>query len=205
MVGEEKMSKSLGNFTSLTDLLSKTDARAYRLLVLRSHYRSPIEVTPSTIADAERALSRLDALARRFDLAVLAGERLEVKGDFDWPPVTRPLYDAVTEALDEDLDTPQAVALLFEALSQANTLADSGNVVEGRHLALAVNALFGALGLALRGGADQVDEVSQALVERRDEARNAQNWAEADRLRDELVALGWTVEDSVAGTLIRRR
>ena len=65
MVEGEKMSKSLGNFTSLTDLLERTDARAYRLLVLRSHYRSPIEVSPATIEDAERALERLDGLARR--------------------------------------------------------------------------------------------------------------------------------------------
>jgi len=79
MVGNEKMAKSLGNFTSLTDLLEKTDPRL-PLLVLRSHYRSPIEVSPETIADAERALARLDALARRFDLPVLAGERLETRG-----------------------------------------------------------------------------------------------------------------------------
>ena len=62
------MSKSLGNFTSLADLLERSDARAYRLLVLRSHYRSPIEVTPDTIAQAEAGLARLDELARRFDL-----------------------------------------------------------------------------------------------------------------------------------------
>jgi cysteinyl-tRNA synthetase len=64
----EKMSKSLGNFTSLTDLLARSDPRAYRLLVLRSHYRAPIEVTTETIADAERGLARLDALARRLEL-----------------------------------------------------------------------------------------------------------------------------------------
>jgi cysteinyl-tRNA synthetase len=204
MVGDEKMSKSLGNFTSLTDLLARTDSRAYRLLVLRSHYRSPIEVTPSTIADAERALARLDALARRFDLAELAGERLEVSSDFIWPPAAQVLHDEVAAALNEDLDTPLAVARLFEALSRANALADAGDEPLARDLALAINALFGALGLALKGGADSVDGISQALVERRDEARNARNWAEADRLRDELVALGWTVEDSALGTLIRR-
>jgi cysteinyl-tRNA synthetase len=73
MVNGEKMSTSLNNFTSLKDLLAKTDARAYRLLVLRSHYRSPIEVTPATTADAQRALARLDSLARRFDLPALGG------------------------------------------------------------------------------------------------------------------------------------
>jgi len=67
-VGGEKMSKSLGNFTSLPDLLKKYDPRAYRLLVLRSHYRSPMEVTEATMEDAQEALSRLDALARRFEI-----------------------------------------------------------------------------------------------------------------------------------------
>ena len=65
-VAGKKMSKSLGNFTSLTHLLARSDGRAYRLLVLRSHYRSPIEVTADTVADAEKALERLDGLARRF-------------------------------------------------------------------------------------------------------------------------------------------
>ena len=69
MVEGEKMSKSLGNFTSLTDLLERADARAYRLLVLRAHYRSPIEVTPATVEQAEQGLARLDDLARRFDAA----------------------------------------------------------------------------------------------------------------------------------------
>jgi cysteinyl-tRNA synthetase len=204
MVGSEKMSKSLNNFTSLTDLLEKTDPRAYRLLVLRSHYRSPIEVSRSTIADAERALARLDGLARRFDLPELAGETLEAKGSFSWSGPTQDLLESVVIFLDDDLDTPSAVAQLFEALSTANTLADGGHEEEGRQWAQAVNALFGALGLALRSGGGAIDEESQALVDRRDEARTQKNWAQADRLRDELVALGWTVEDSGSGTVIRR-
>jgi cysteinyl-tRNA synthetase len=203
MGGKEKMSRSLGNFTSLTDMLEKTDPRAYRLLVLRSHYRSPIEVTPATIADAERALARLDGLARRFGLSALAGQRLEVKDDFSWSGAALDLYERVAAVLDEDLDTPSAVAQLFDALSSANALADSGHVDEARALALALNALFGALGLALVSTSAVVDEVSQALVSARDEARTAKNWAEADRLRAELVDLGWTVEDSASGTLIR--
>ncbi|MGH3166749.1 MAG: DALR domain-containing protein, partial [Trebonia sp.] len=73
-VGGEKMSKSLRNFTTMSDMLAAGDARAYRLLVLRSHYRKPIEVSADTAADAERALERLDALARRLSLPdVLAG------------------------------------------------------------------------------------------------------------------------------------
>jgi cysteinyl-tRNA synthetase len=204
MVGNEKMSKSLGNFTSLTDLLARTDARAYRLLVLRSHYRSPIEVTPATIADAERALERLDSLARRFDLPWLAGDKLEVGSNHAWEGEALDLYDRVATNLDDDLDTPLAVAQLFEALGAANTAADRGDDREARALATAVNLLFAAMGLSLRAEADDVDAASAELVSQRDAARAAKDWAEADRLRDELVAQGWVVEDSAAGTLIRR-
>jgi cysteinyl-tRNA synthetase len=127
-----------------------------------------------------------------------------VKDDFSWSGVALELYERVAAALNEDLDTPKALAQLFEALSSANALADDGHEDEARELAVAINALFGALGLALVSASAVVDEISQALVNERDGARTAQNWAEADRLRGELVGLGWTVEDSPSGTLIRR-
>jgi cysteinyl-tRNA synthetase len=204
MVGEEKMSKSLGNFTSLTDLLAKTDARAYRLLVLRSHYRSPIEVTPSTIADAERALARLDSFARRFALAPLAGETLNVASNFAWEGEALDLYDRVATNLDEDLNTPLAVAQLFDAVGFCNTMADRGETTDAAALASAVNVLFAAMGLSLHASDDDVDPSSAALVVQRDAARLSKDWAEADRLRDELVAMGWVVEDATSGTAIRR-
>ena len=204
MVGEEKMSKSLGNFTSLTDLLEKTDARAYRLLVLRSHYRSPIEVSPATIADAERGLERLDSFARRFNLPYLAGDALEVKNNFTFEGLSADLFSEVAAQLDDDLNTPLAVASLFDALSAANSLADSGDEFSALALASSVNALFGSMGLSLLASSDEVDETSKALVTARDAARSEKNWAEADRLRDELVSLGWVVEDSSSGTQIHK-
>jgi len=204
MVGDEKMSKSLGNFTSLTHLAETSDPRAYRLLVLRSHYRSPIEVTPDTIADAERALARLDALARRFALPALAGDTLEVASNFEWVGEGEALYQEVGAVLDDDLNTPLAVALLFDALAAANSAADAGDATRAQNLANAINALFGAMGLTLHSSEDEIDALSADLVTRRDLARNAKDWVEADRLRNELVTLGWIVEDSSAGTLIRR-
>ena len=204
MVGEEKMSKSLGNFTSLTDLLEKTDARAYRLLVLRSHYRSPIEVSPATIADAERALERLDSFARRFNLPYLAGDSLEVKSNFTFEGLSADLLSEVAAQLDDDLNTPLAVAALFDALSAANSLADSGDEFSALALASSVNALFGSMGLSLLASSDEADETSKALVSARDMARSEKNWAEADRLRGELERLGWVVEDSPSGTQIRK-
>jgi len=204
MVGDEKMSKSLGNFTSLTDLLETTDPRAYRLLVLRSHYRSPIDVKPTTIADAQRALYRLDSLARRFELSARAGEDFEVASSQTWEDESLELFERVVTVMNDDLNTPLAVAELFDAVSVANTLADEGHEASARRLAQSVSVLFGALGLSLLAGSHEVDEVAESLVLQRDEARLAKNWAEADRLRDELVKRGWIVEDGASGTLIRR-
>jgi cysteinyl-tRNA synthetase len=201
-----KMSKSLGNFTSLTDLLSRVDGRAYRLLVLRAHYRSPIEVTPDTLADAEKALERLDALARRFGLADLLAARpdgvlVEARdaGDADQAALA-----AFRARMDDDLDTPGALAAIFELVSAAHSAADAGDEAEGRRLAQTVAVLSGALGLALRGESGEVDEAAANLVAARDEARRAKDFGRADAIRDELTALGWTVEDTPSGTAIHR-
>lgn len=204
MVGDQKMSKSLNNFTSLTDLTEKSDPRAYRLLVLRSHYRSPIEVSPATIADAVRGLERLDGLARRFELPVLSGSTLERASDHPLGPAATDLYERVSAVMEDDMDTPAAVALVFEALTNAHAAADRGEEETARDLASGVVVILSGLGLALHGASDEVDATTAALVRARDEARAQKNWDEADRLRDELVAAGWTVEDSAAGTVVRR-
>ncbi|TMM18647.1 MAG: cysteine--tRNA ligase [Actinobacteria bacterium] len=194
-VAGEKMSKSLGNFTTLVDLLDRTDARAYRLLMLRSHYRSPIEVTPATIADAQSGLERLDALARRFEL------RVSPSGSAAPDPEA---IERFTEAMDNDLDTPAAVAVIFELLRRANAAADAGESEHARRLAATVAELAGSLGLEVGQVGDDVDDESAALVERRDAARRARDFAAADALRDELTARGWVVEDGPQGTSIRR-
>lgn len=204
MVGDQKMSKSLNNFTSLTDLTEKTDPRSYRLLVLRSHYRSPIEVSPDTIADAVRGLERLDGLARRFSIPELAGDTLERAASFSLGDAGDELLRRIQAVMANDMDTPAALALVFEALTNAHAAADRGDDAVAHDLAVAISAVLAGLGLPLRGAADAIDEATAALVTARDAARASKNWAEADRLRDELVAAGWTVEDSAAGTVVRR-
>ena len=160
--------------------------------------------SPSTIKDAERALARLDGLARRFNLAPLAGATLERASNVEWSEEGRALYDVVAAAMEDDLDTPAAVAVLFEALTRANTLADEGATERSSALAAAIGACFAGLGLRLVADASALDAETLSLVARRDEARAARDWALADRYRDELVALGWIVEDSAAGTVVRR-
>ncbi|HVF75575.1 MAG TPA: cysteine--tRNA ligase [Acidimicrobiales bacterium] len=181
-VGGEKMSKSLDNFTSLTDLLARHDARAYRLLVLRSHYRSPMEVTPETMADAESGLDRLDSFARRFKPTSTADQGA---------------LDRFRELMDDDLRTPQAVALLFDLVGQANASDDAA-------AAAAAYEIAGAMGLELRGAADEVDAETHALMAERDAARAARDFARADAIRDALQSLGWVVEDTAEGTRVHR-
>ncbi|HEY6473002.1 MAG TPA: cysteine--tRNA ligase [Acidimicrobiales bacterium] len=202
-----KMSKSLGNFTSLTDLLSRVDGRAYRILVLRAYYRSPIEVTPDTLADAEKALERLDGLARRFalpDLLEQSDHGYVVLGEGDAIDIDEAALATFQARMDDDMDTPGALAGIFELVSAANSAADAEDEARGLRLARTAAVLAAALGLAVRGGAAEVDEASAKLVAERDEARKNKDFARADALRDELVALGWTVEDTAAGTAIRR-
>ena len=201
----EKMSKSLGNFTTLADLLARNDARAYRLLVLRSHYRSPIEVTPGTISDAEAGLARLDELARRFELENLlaAGPVVdpgESSVDVDVEAVSR-----FRQHMDDDLDTPGALAGVFELVRQANATADAGHASGALRSARTAQLVCAALGLPLHGGPSDVDQASTDLVHQRDEARAARDWARADALRTELEQAGWLVEDGPEGTRIRRQ
>jgi cysteinyl-tRNA synthetase len=201
MMAGEKMSKSLGNFTSLTDLLERTDGRAYRLLLLRSHYRSQVEISPDTVADAEEALVGLDALVRRFHLedatlAATAAEALDLGAD----PVALASFRA---HMDDDLGTPAAVAGIFELARQANLAADAGDDDEGRRLALTAVVLCAALGLTLHGR-EVLDEATKARVVARDVARAAKDWALADAIRAELEADGWHVEDGPNGGELHR-
>jgi cysteinyl-tRNA synthetase len=183
-IGGEKMSKSLKNFTSLTDLLARTNRRAYRLLVLQSHYRSPIEVTPETVARAEATLAGLDNFARA-----------AAKVPFAPPDAT--VMQGFVERMDDDLDTPKAMDLLFTTVTRFNTTREAA-------LASAVQEMARAVGLDLQTGTDDVDADSAELVRRRDDARARKDWARADALRDELRARGWVVEDGPDGTEIHR-
>ena len=202
-----KMSKSLGNFTTLPDFLAREDARAYRLLVLRARYRAPMEVIPDVAAEAARALGRLDTMARRFRVGEMLAQTPHgyvVEGAAPAREIDPDALAAFRTHMDDDLDTPGALAGIFDLVTAAHTSADDGDEVRGRHLALSAAVLAAALGLSLRGEASYDDNAAARLVEERDEARLAGEFDRADALRDELTAKGWIVEDTPSGTSIRR-
>jgi cysteinyl-tRNA synthetase len=184
-VSGEKMSKSLGNFTNLLDLIEEADPRAYRLLVLRAHYRAPIEVSKDTVADAEKALERLDRFAEKFASATGDAADEEALAKF-------------RDLMDDDLSTPAAMALLFDLVTRANTSDDLP-------AAAAAFEICTAVGLELRATAGEITDEATALARERDEARATKDFARADSLRDQLIDLGYEVADTPTGTELRRR
>lgn len=184
----EKMSKSLGNVKNLLDLTETYDPRAYRLLLLQSHYRSPIEVTDDTMTAAVSALGRLDAFARR---------TAELGGDAN-PEV----MDRFRRLMDNDLDTPGATDLMFRQVREANTALDNDDRATAAAAAAAASEIAATFGLTLGGADAEVPTEILEMIDQRQAARVAKDFGLADELRDRIAAAGWSVEDSAEGPTV---
>jgi cysteinyl-tRNA synthetase len=186
----EKMSKSLGNVANLLDLLEHYDPRAYRLVLLQTHYRGPVRIGQDNIDASVNALAGLDSFAARTAAVALgATPDPEVIAKF-------------REFMDNDLDTSSSVALLFETVRRANAALDA-NDQNASSLAAAVNEICRAFGLDLKQASDIPADIADKAVAL-DAARAAKDFATADALRTELTAAGWIVETNKAGTTVRR-
>jgi cysteinyl-tRNA synthetase len=186
----EKMSKSLGNVSNVLDLLDHYDARAYRMLLLQTHYRSPVRIGQENIDASVKALAGLDAFAAR--TAAVASQA---------DPDAHALA-GFRERMDDDLDTPGAMALLFDTVRAANAAVDSGDPSAGP-LAAAARQMSVAVGLELKEAGDVPAEVL-ARAAALDGARAAKDFAAADNIRAELQSGGWIVETTKQGTSVRR-
>ena len=186
----EKMSKSLGNVANLLDLLEHYDPRAYRLVLLQTHYRGPVRIGQDNIDASVNALAGLDSFAARTAAVALgATPDTEVIAKF-------------REFMDNDLDTSSSVALLFETVRRANAALDASDQ-NAASLAAAVNEICSAFGLELKQASDIPADIAEKAVAL-DAARAAKDFASADALRAELTAAGWIVETNKAGTTVRR-
>ena len=186
----EKMSKSLGNVLNLLDLLEKYDPRAYRMLLLQTHYRSPVRVGQDNIDSCVSALAGLDSFAAR-------------TASYEGGVADRDIVAMFRASMDNDLDTPAAMALVFDTVRRANIATDSGKDAAVPAMRAAVIEVLEALGLSLSSG-DDTDADILAKGRALDEARAAKDFATADAIRNELQAAGYLVETFKEGTRIRR-
>ena len=191
-VDEEKMSKSLGNFFLIRDILQRYDAEVVRFFILRAHYRSPLNHSDQNLDDAKQALTRL--------YTALKGNHVAA-GPIDWADARAARF---REAMDDDFNTSEAVAVLFD-------LANEVNKGRGEKEARLLKSLAGILGLLgrqaesfLQGKTVSAESV-QKLIDARLAARQAKNFAEADRIRKELEDSGVVLEDGPHVTTWRLR
>ena len=195
-VDNEKMSKSLGNFFTIREVLEKFDPEVVRFFILRAHYRSPLNYSDAHLEDAKGALTRLYTALKNVPPAEL---------EVDWIDPWAARFKA---AMDEDFGTPEAMAVLFELANEANRAHEP-------RLSGLLKALGGVLGLLQAdpeaflkrpvGGAGGLQDAEiDALIAARADAKKSRNFAEADRIRDELKAAGIVLEDGPQGTTWRR-
>ncbi len=196
-VDGEKMSKSLGNFFTIREVLEKYQPEVVRYLLVSSHYRSPINYSEDSLKEAKGALERFYTALRALPEASAQG------GDT--------FVARFGEAMDDDFNSPEACAVLFEMVREINRLRDT-DMQAASGLAAQLKALASVLGILqmdpdtfLQAGAEGKVDATQveALIAARLQARSDKNWAESDRIRDQLTAMGVVLEDGKGGTTWR--
>jgi cysteinyl-tRNA synthetase len=214
-INQEKMSKSLGNFLMIKDILKENHPEAVRLFLLSNHYRSPVDFTDQAMVEAEAGLEKVYALLHRINGYLGRSE----PGDEEQEPGT--LWASFCQAMDDDFNTARGIGLVFETVRQLNRLMDDvggkpGQDSQARLASMRADLMRigGVLGILTETPSHFFEQkkahvlqrkgIDTALVERliveRARARHAKDWATADRIRDELLAMDILIEDRAEGT-----
>jgi len=202
-----KMGKSLGNFVTIKDALQRHEPMAIRFFILSSHYRSPTDFSEAALEAASKGLERL------YGAVKLVRDRLATAEDSGADAAFQKVMDEhkarFIEAMDDDFNTPQALAALFDLTRDVNTLLNSEEPVS-RGTLEAIDGLYRELGgdvlgiipdeLPEEAGAGLEDALVQILIDLRQEFRQAKDWAKADAIRDRLAEVGIALEDGPDGT-----
>ncbi|MCR4614979.1 MAG: cysteine--tRNA ligase [Clostridiales bacterium] len=199
-VDNVKMSKSLGNFFTVRDVAKKYGYEPIRYLMISSQYRSPINYSVEIIEQCKAALNRLYTCRDNLDFALknasdeVAAAEAVLKAFDDY-------REKFIEAMDDDLNTADAIGVVFELVREINSkVINSGSAALCEEAAKIFDELTGVLGLVYnRSQGDSLDAEVEALIEARTAARKEKNWAEADRIRDQLKSMGIVLEDTPQG------
>ena len=191
-VDDEKMSKSLGNFFTIRTVLGQYDAEVVRFFILRAHYRSPLNYSDKHLDDAKAALTRLYNALRDVETTSDA---------IDW---SHPEALRFKAAMDDDFNTPEAIAVLFDLANEVNTnkATEAANLL--KNLAGVIGLLAQGTDAFMQGEAANIVLDIDGLIKARIDAKAAKNYAEADRIRQELADSGIALEDTPQGTTWRK-
>ena len=200
----EKMSKSLGNFITIRDFLSRHSARLLRFFILKTHYRSPIDYSEELLWQAQNELERIDEFVDRLrETRTMKHQAQTKKTDFK--------LDAsrFKKAMEDDFNTPRALAAIFEMITKGNTLLDQGNLSKDQTKQILeflkdIDIFFGFIfrGRPKKG---KTPEIVLELVKQREMCRQEKQWQNADELREQIKEAGWLVEDTEHGPEIKKQ
>ena len=191
-VDNEKMSKSLGNFFTIEDVLKRYDGETVRYFMLRTHYRSPFNFSDSNLDDARGALRRLYTALGSVEI-----DPVGATSPVDW---SEPRAAAFKAAMDDDFNTPAALAVLFELAGEVNRSRDGAAASLLRSLGATLGLLQQPPTDYLRAGSQVDERWIGSMIEARKAAEAERNFAEADRIRQELLSMGIVLQDSAQGT-----
>lgn len=201
-VNGEKMSKSAGNFFTVRDILEKYDGLAIRFFMLSSHYASPINFSDDLLDQAVKALERIANC--RDNLLFIEKNPKDLAVDVE--PAISDLDRDFNAAMDDDLNTAQAIGVIFDYITKVNTMfRDGGRAEDAKKALTALDTHLDVLGLLRKDAGDEIPEEVQRLAEERAAARAEKNWALSDELRDKISALGFDVKDTKDGARITRK
>ncbi|TZE82829.1 cysteine--tRNA ligase [Calorimonas adulescens] len=203
-INNQKMSKSLGNFFTVREVLQRYDPMVVRFFMLSSHYRSPINFSFELLDQTAGGLDRIkNALIR---LNGLKGQAGDTSADFSVREAVQKEKDRFIASMDDDFNTAEAISNIFNIVSIANSRVDEGS---GQALIKFVSGticeLLGVLGITFNLNADMLDEEIECLIKERQEARARKDFKTADRIRDELKERGIILEDTPQGVRWKRK
>ena len=198
-VDNVKMSKSLNNFFTVRDVAEAYGYEPIRYLLISSQYRSPINYSTDIIEQCKASLNRLYTCRDNLDFAAKNAADGEIGDSVKEMLALR--QTQFVDAMDDDLNTADALAAVFELVRDINTkiIAESANKAECEAAAKMFDELCGVLGLVYNRKTQSLDDEVEALIEQRTQARKNKDWATADKIRDELKAMGITLEDTAQG------